>query len=168
MSRKPSLRQLRNAESPSRLSTSLVLPSADLWSGWFDGSAAPNPGRIGIGVLLISPGGERFNTSLKTSFHGCSNEAELHALIAALEFALEASCRRLILHGDSQVAIRYVDGEDQTRIPRLTSLIVTAQRLQAHFDLLQLRWVPRHRNAEADQLSRAALGLACESLSSHP
>ena len=31
------------------------LPDASAWLAWFDGSAHPNPGRIGIGGLLKSP-----------------------------------------------------------------------------------------------------------------
>ncbi|UUZ54802.1 hypothetical protein LP419_01815 [Massilia sp. H-1] len=29
------------------------------WRAWFDGSAHPNPGRCGIGGLLLGPDGER-------------------------------------------------------------------------------------------------------------
>ena len=29
------------------------------WRGWFDGSAHPNPGRCGIGALLLGPANER-------------------------------------------------------------------------------------------------------------
>ncbi len=159
MSKKPSLRQLRAADSAQRLSTSLVSASSDTWQAWFDGGALPNPGKIGIGVLLISPDGVRHEHAQKTALNGCSNEAELHAMIAAMKLALAATCRRLILCGDSQVAIRYVMNQEHTQIARLLPLIAAAQKTQLQFDAIELRWVPRHRNTDADRLSRAALGL---------
>lgn len=159
MSKKPSLRQLLAAGAAQRLSTSLVSASPDTWHGWFDGGALPNPGKIGIGVLLISPDGARHEHSRKTSLVGCSNEAELRAMIAAMELALTADCRRLVLCGDSQVAIRYVMNQDKTQIERLLPLIALAQNKLPQFDAIELRWIPRHRNHEADCLSRMALGL---------
>lgn len=159
MSKKPSLRQLHAADAAQRLSTSLVSATPVTWQGWFDGSALPNPGKIGIGVLLISPDGARYEHAQKTALSGCCNEAELHAMIAAMESALTANCRRLTLYGDSQVAIRYVMNQEQTQIARLLPLIALAQKKLLKFDAIELRWVPRHRNRDADRLSRAALGL---------
>ena len=33
-------------------------PPADTWLIWFDGAAQPNPGRIGLGALLLGPAGD--------------------------------------------------------------------------------------------------------------
>ncbi len=130
------------------------------WQGWFDGAALPNPGKLGIGVVLLSPAGIRSDTSALVGVSGCSNEAELHALCAALDIAFEAGARRLVLHGDSDVAVRYVRGPDSTRIARLVLLIATARDSLRRFEDVRLVWVPRHRNIEADRLSRQALGLS--------
>jgi ribonuclease HI len=131
----------------------------DFWQAWFDGSALPNPGRIGIGVVLIAPDGRREEKSALLNASGCNNEAELHALCAALEMAAAAGASRLLLHGDSDVALRYVRGPDSTRIVRLCLLVAKARDWLRRFDEVQLVWVPRHRNREADRLSRQALGL---------
>jgi ribonuclease HI len=90
---------------------------------------------------------------------GCNNEAELHALCVALDMAFDAGARHLLLHGDSDVALRYVRGPDSTRIARLQILIESARDRLRRFDEVQLLWVPRHRNTDADRLSRRALGL---------
>jgi ribonuclease HI len=131
----------------------------DCWQAWCDGSALPNPGRIGIGVVLVAPDGRHMEHSSLTGGHGCNNEAELHALCAALDMARSAGARRLRLHGDSDVALRYVRGPDSTRIERLLLLVTRARELVAQFDDVQLLWLPRHRNRDADRLSRLALGL---------
>jgi ribonuclease HI len=119
----------------------------------------PNPGKIGIGVVLDAPDGQRREKSLLLNVSGCNNEAELQALCAALEMAFAVGARRLLLRGDSDVAIRYVRGPDSTQIARLCLLVDAARDRIRQFDDVQLAWVPRHRNADADRLSRQALGL---------
>lgn len=119
----------------------------------------PNPGKIGIGILLLAPDGRRSEKSRLLNVSGCNNEAELHALCAALEMAAAAGARRLLLRGDSDVALRYVRGPDSTQIARLLILIAAARESLRRFEDVQLVWVPRHRNTEADCLSRQALGL---------
>ena len=119
----------------------------------------PNPGKIGIGVVLLAPDGRRSEKSLLLTVSGCNNEAELHALCAALEMAAAVGARRLLLRGDSDVALRYVRGPDSTQIARLLVLIAVAREWMGHFEDVQLVWIPRHRNTEADRLSRQALGL---------
>ncbi len=119
----------------------------------------PNPGKIGIGVLLIAPDGRREEKSVVLNCSGCNNEAELHALCAALDMAAAAGARKLLLHGDSDVALRYVRGPDSTQIVRLCLLVAAARDGLRRFDEVQLLWIPRHRNREADRLSRQALGL---------
>ncbi len=131
----------------------------DFWQAWFDGSALPNPGKIGIGLVLIAPDGRCSEKSRLLNVSGCNNEAELQALCAALELAAAAGARRLVLHGDSDVALRYVRGPDSTQIARLQVLVAQARDWLPRFDEVQLLWIPRHRNREADRLSRQALGL---------
>jgi ribonuclease HI len=83
----------------------------------------------------------------------------LHALCLALEIAKAEGARRLVLRGDSDVAVRYVRGPQSTQIARLVILVAQARERIRGFEDVQLLWVPRHRNVEADRLSRQALGL---------
>lgn len=129
------------------------------WQVWFDGGALPNPGKMAVGVTLISPLGVRSDKAMLTGGCGCNNEAELHALCMALELASTAGARRLVVRGDSDVALRYVRGPDSTQIARLQLLVARAREWMRCFDDVQLIWIPRHRNIEADKLSRIALGL---------
>lgn len=131
----------------------------EVWQAWFDGSALPNPGKIGIGAVVLSPAGERLEKSSLTGHHGCNNQAELYALCAALELAHGAGAKRLRVQGDSDVVVRYVNGTDSTAIAELNALVAQAQAWLGRFESVQLRWVPRHRNGDADRLSRQALGL---------
>lgn len=140
-------------------------PEAGTWLAWFDGSAHPNPGKIGIGALLCGPDGERVEISRRAG-HGNSGEAEYLALTALLEAALLHKAPRLLVHGDSRVVI------DDVKAAGLQGS-VAAKGLEAHrarvmqlmqligevgaADAVSLRWVPRHRNGEADRLSQQAV-----------
>ena len=88
----------------------------------------------------------------------------MHALCLALEIAFEAGARRLALRGDSDVAVRYVRGPESTQIARLVVLVEQARERIRGFEDVLLIWVPRHRNLDADRLSRQALGLPASPL----
>jgi ribonuclease HI len=118
---------------------------ANEWRGWFDGSAHPNPGRIGIGALLCGPAGERIEISRRAG-HGNSGEAEYLALAALLEAALHNGASGLVIYGDSQVVVNDVN---------LGAQAVAAGR--GALGQVSLRWVPRHRNGDADRLSQQAI-----------
>ncbi|HMV16599.1 MAG TPA: ribonuclease HI family protein [Zoogloea sp.] len=131
----------------------------DLWQLWFDGAAHPNPGRLGLGGVLIAPDGRRHAYSALAPECGCNNEAELLALGRGLELARGAGATHVQVWGDSDFAVRHLNGAAHTDIPRLRALLDVIGRQLTGFTLVHLHWIPRHRNHDADRLSRAALGL---------
>lgn len=131
-----------------------------VWHAWFDGSAAPNPGKIGVGVVLIAPDGTRTEKSLSLNRSGCNNEAELHALAIALAIAEAAGARVLTVRGDSKAVTDWIAGADSTNIEPLATLIASIRKRISDFDNVSVCWTPRHKNREADNLSRRALGLS--------
>lgn len=129
------------------------------WQIWFDGSAYPNPGRLGLGAVLRGPEGQYIELSSTAHGPGCNNEAELLALEQAVRVALEAGARQLVAHGDSDFVVRHLNGDAHTDIARLRAIIERLRARLSDFVAVRLKWVPRHRNPDADRLSRAALGL---------
>ena len=127
------------------------------WRGWFDGSAHPNPGRLGIGALLLGPHGERIEIS-EPAGDGDSSDAEYAALTALLQAALLVKPAQLLLHGDSQVVIHDVLGTAVVKGLAVERAAVLA--LMEQLPQVSLRWVPRHRNGEADRLSQRAITAA--------
>jgi len=109
-------------------------------------------------VVLVPPRGERLERA-RTLGSGCNNEAELLALGFALECAAALGARALRVQSDSDFVVRHVSGEHHTAVARLHMLIERTQTLIAGFDSVELRWLPRHRNRDADRLARGALGL---------
>ncbi len=135
--------------------------AATPWRGWFDGSAHPNPGRCGIGALLLGPAGERCTLS-HAAGHGNSSEAEYRALITLLEAAHTHGARNLTVYGDSRVVIDDLEGDDTNAAASLRELRACAKALIAGLDRVNLRWIPRHKNSDADALSQQAVAAWCE------
>ncbi|MFC5481132.1 ribonuclease HI family protein [Massilia suwonensis] len=137
------LRQARHAGAPTA------------WRAWFDGSARPNPGRCGIGARLLGPNGELVELS-QAAGYGNSSEAEYLALIAVLEAALAQGARELTVYGDSRVVLDDVAAPPAKRAAVLQAYRERALALLARLPGTTLRWVPRHKNLDADALSQRA------------
>lgn len=129
------------------------------WQLWFDGTSAPNPGRMGLGVVLVAPDGTRTTDGRAPGTSGCNNVAELSALALGLSMAQAAGARQLAVFSDSDFVVRHVSGGAVTHIHPLARLVRETQAQLDAFDTVRFQWIPRHRNGEADHLARAALGL---------
>lgn len=138
-----------------KLARQKVPSSPAAWHAWFDGSAHPNPGRIGIGALLQGPQGERIEISRRAG-HGNSGDAEYLALIALLEMAVEMQLPELLVFGDSQVVVHDVLLAQGSGAKGLEAHREKVGTLMAQLAQVNVRWVPRHRNGEADRLSQQA------------
>jgi ribonuclease HI len=128
------------------------------WAIHCDGSAIPNPGRMGLGAVLVAPDGTRHALSQATHATGCNNEAELRALVMALNEALARGASALQVYSDSSILVEQLGAVATPPIERLEPLYGAARALLKRFDQVQVQWIPRHRNGEADALARAALG----------
>lgn len=139
-----------------RLARRAVPPAPGQWQAWFDGSATPNPGRIGLGALLLGPAGERVEISCRAG-DGSSADAEYLALIALLEEAARRGLAQLVVYGDSQVVVHDMLLPAGAGAASLALHREVAAALLARIGDVALRWVPRHRNGDADRLSQQAL-----------
>lgn len=113
---------------------------------------------MGMGAVLTEPDGTGHTLSLATTSKGCNNETELRALIAALREGKALGAKALLVYCDSSVLVEQLGGLDVKPIARLASLFDEARALLESFEQASVQWIPRHRNAQADALARAALG----------
>ncbi len=136
------------------------------WELYCDGSALPNPGRMGLGGVLIGPDGVvRHRLSIATTDIGCNNEAELQALLQCLQWLskqVPAAGIALRVFSDSRVLVDQLSTPAALPIARLAPLFDQAYRALQRFAQVELQWIPRARNGAADALSRSALGLAAK------
>ena len=130
------------------------------WTVYCDGSAYPNPGRMGLGAVLVEPNGTRYEMSQTTTRVGCNNEAELRALCMAVQALLAHEAQNVVVLTDSRVLLEQLHPKADTRpIQRLAIPTQEAANLLAQLHNVHWQWIPRHRNTAADTLARAALGL---------
>lgn len=141
--------------------TARVMP----WTVHCDGSAMPNPGRIGLGAVMTAPDGTRHTLSQAPQDQGCNNEAEVRALMAALRQLQSLGVQAVRAYCDNSIVVEQVTGRAARPVPRLAALFDEARALLAAFAQVEVLWIPGHRNAEADALARAALGMAPRGLS---
>ena len=153
-------RDLAHPGDPSELGRTPAADAADGWTVHTDGTAWPNPGRMGLGAVLVAPDGRRLTLSIAAPQSGCNNEAELRAVMAALALARAEGAEVVRLHCDNSIVVAELAGTAPRPMARLHGLFDEARVLAASFRRLELVWIPRHRNAEADVLARAAVGLA--------
>ncbi len=90
---------------------------------------------------------------------GCNNEAELRALLLGLSMAQTHGAKHLCIQTDSSVLVAQLAEGAAPTIQRLLPVLNEAQLALTCFEHIEWRWVPRHRNAEADALARAVHGL---------
>ncbi len=156
--------QAKLAAKAQRQSAALALkknhhaPDAKAWLAWFDGSAHPNPGKIGIGGLLTGPDGATIEICQCAGF-GNSSVAEYRALIAVLEQGVRLQPAQLVIYGDSLVVIDDMNQSAAKGAGSLQGERAYAHRLIAQMNDVTLRWIPRHRNAAADRLSQQGVAL---------
>jgi ribonuclease HI len=129
------------------------------WVIYCDGSAVPNPGRMGLGAVLIEPDGTRHTLSQASHATGCNNEAELRAVMVALQSLQARGATALQVYSDNSVLVAQLAQAGSKPIERLSALFNEARALLGSFQDVRLQWIPSHRNAQADELARAALGL---------
>lgn len=130
------------------------------WTVYCDGSAMPNPGRMGVGAVITAPDGTRYTLSQATHAIGCNNEAELRALTLALQELRARGATAVRAYSDNSILIEQLAAPEAKPIVRMAGLFDDARALLGSFDDVRLQWIPRHRNGEADALARAALGFA--------
>ncbi len=132
-----------------------------MWTVWCDGSAIPNPGRMGLGAVLLAPDGSRHELSGSPQGTGCNNEAELRAVTLALEDLRARGAARVRVCSDNSIVVaqlRTCTADKRAPVTRLAEIFDEARALASTFEQVEMVWIPRSRNAQADALARAALG----------
>jgi ribonuclease HI len=78
------------------------------WTLFFDGSTCGEG--AGIGIVLISPQGKKYEFSLPIVATSTNNQAEYQALIKGLELLKEVCADAIEIFGDSMLVINQLTG----------------------------------------------------------
>ena len=129
---------------------------------YFDGACEPiNPKGIATYGFIICKNGKKIGQDKGLacepfSSKSSNNVAEYTALIKALETVKNKKLdKKIIIKGDSQLAIRQMQGIYSVNAPRIIPLYNKAKKLAMGLDI-KFEWIPREKNEDADYLSHKA------------
>jgi ribonuclease HI len=130
-----------------RLHPVSAVPGAD-YTVFFDGGSLGNPGKGYGSYEIAGPDGNVAARQVQFGNDMTNNQAEFHAVIAALEDLLErvgsrADALSIAVRGDSQLVIRGLTGEWRVKHPGLQPLHQQAAGLLRRFKNVDLAWHPR-------------------------
>ncbi|XP_022152233.1 uncharacterized protein LOC111020002 [Momordica charantia] len=128
--------------------------SDPLWTIYVDGSS--NEKGCGAGILLLAPGGERFEYALRFNFQTSNNEAEYEALLVGLRLAKGLGAIQIKVFSDSQLVVNQIKGEYQTKYFRMEKYLSKVRSHLTQFETYEVSQVPRSENSNADALAKLA------------
>jgi ribonuclease HI len=139
-----------------RINTDIATVSIRALAMYFDGSVCGDG--CGIGILLVSPRGATYSFSIGLPTACSNNLAEYEAVRKGMELLLEAEAEAVEIFGDSKLVISQVTEEYRYESELLFPLWVQCQELIAQFRYINVYWIPRARNSEANDLAQMASG----------
>jgi ribonuclease HI len=119
-----------------------------------DGASRGNPGESGIGIILKDERGNVLGSHFGYIGQATNNIAEYTALAACLKIVQGMECRHLIVHSDSELMVRQLNGQYKVKDGGLRKHFQDIQKiLTASPFQFAIKHVPREENHEADQLA---------------
>jgi ribonuclease HI len=139
---------------------------------YFDGLCQPvNPGGIACYAFVIRRDDRTIHSDYGIaaepfSKDATNNVAEYTALAKALEWLIANGLNnsgRVEVKSDSQLVVKQLKGEYKIKSKRIIPLYRQVLLLQSRFpDGVEIRWVPREENKEADSLTNRAYNKALQ------
>ncbi len=137
---------------------------------YFDGLCQPiNPGGISCYAFVVKSGGRTIYTDYGVagepfSEDSTNNVAEYTALVKALQWLLENNLgsSKIEVKSDSKLIVNQLTGDYKVKARRIVSLYKQVLLLKSKFQDIQIKWVPREKNREADTLTNKAYNKALQ------
>lgn len=121
-----------------------------------DGASRNNPGEAGAGVYILRDGNavEKIARYLGTT---TNNIAEYTAAIIGLERAAQLGATGVRLFADSELLVKQLNGQYKVKNEGLKPLYARVKELIAKIGKVEVQYIPRERNKEADALANKAI-----------
>lgn len=123
---------------------------------YIDGASLGNPGDAGIGIVMCDSDRKQIQTYKKYIGEATNNVAEYIALIIALQEAVKAKVRDIMVYSDSELLVRQVKGIYRVRDNKLKQLYTLFDNLKSYFKYFLIEYIEREKNKEADKLAARA------------
>jgi ribonuclease HI len=137
---------------------------------YFDGLCQPiNPGGISCYAFIVKSDGKIIYCDYGIagepfSEDSTNNVAEYTALAKALKWLLtnNYSTKKVEIKSDSQLVVNQLTGDYKVKAKRIMSLYKQVLLLKNKFQDIQIKWIPREENREADKLTNKAYNKALQ------
>ncbi|MEM6391842.1 MAG: ribonuclease HI family protein [Planctomycetota bacterium] len=135
-----------------------------------DGGARGNPGPAAAGVCITDR--DTAAPLLEAGFwlgQTTNNEAEYQGLIRGLDAAIKLSPTTLVIHADSELMVRQVQGKYRVKAANLKPLFRQVADRLAELPEWSIEHVRRNKNERADELANLAMDAERDVIvSAHP
>ena len=121
-----------------------------------DGASRNNPGESGAGVYILKDG-EPYEQIARYLGTTTNNIAEYTAAIIGLEHAVKAGARMVRLFADSELMVKQINGQYKVKNEGLKPLHTKVKGLIALIGSVEVQYIPRAKNKEADALANKAI-----------
>lgn len=135
---------------------------------YFDGLCQPiNPGGISCYAFIVKSDGRIIHSDYGVaakpfSEESTNNVAEYTALAKALQWLLanNLNSKKVEIKSDSQLVVNQLTGDYKVKARRILPLFKQVLFLKTKFQDIQIIWIPRDKNREADRLTNKAYNKA--------
>ena len=132
-----------------------MIHEVGIWTLHFDGANSKEGN--GARILLISPTGRWVPFYFKLEYEATNNVAEYEALLIGLQTARSMNIQSIKVLGDSELVVRQVRNQCQTKHPRLRAYRNEVWDMIENFFLaFNIHFMPRELNRMVDSLVVAA------------
>ena len=123
-----------------------------------DGASRGNPGESGIGVILKDERGEVIFSGAGYIGTTTNNVAEYRALLVCLKKAKDLGCSELIIHSDSELMVKQLQGKYRVKNAHLRVFFDEARKMMTTGPFhCTIRHVERALNKDADLLANIGI-----------
>ena len=121
-----------------------------------DGASRGNPGESGVGIVLKDEHGKMIASHFGYIGKATNNIAEYTALTACLKLVQGIECSNLVVHSDSELMVRQLNGQYKVKDRGLKKHFQNIQNILTSSPFqFAIKHVPREKNREADQLGKS-------------
>jgi ribonuclease HI len=121
-----------------------------------DGASRNNPGEAGAGVYIMQDN-KPLEKIARYLGQTTNNIAEYSAAIIGLEHAVKIGASRVKLLADSELLVKQMNGQYKVKNEGLKPLHAKVKELIAKIGSVEVIYIPREMNKEADALANKAI-----------
>ena len=124
------------------------------WIVYVDGSSTQYAG--GIGVVLLSPEGDKLRYKVRLQYQTTNYEVEYEALLKGLKLAKSVEAKSILILGDSQLIMGQINRTYEAKEERMKKYLEKVLQLVKKFEKTDFVQIPREENMEVDTLAKKA------------